>query len=124
MIKNSMQDKYESDNEISFGINHMAEKQIVIENSYFETLKIAKHLKVGTSDYYYITIDVKFTYNCNETLVVSALGSDNAILAQSSFEIVTTFTDIALEAEAYVRMVFKSLLLLYQISHCMMQLQH
>lgn len=28
MIKNSMQDKYESDNEISFGINHMAEKQI------------------------------------------------------------------------------------------------
>lgn len=64
---------------------------------------LSNELKVGTSDYYNITIDVKYTYNSNEALVVSALGSDNAILAQSSFEIVTTFTDIALEAEAYVR---------------------
>lgn len=118
-----MQDKYESDNEISFGINYMAEKQIVIENSYLETLKIAKQLNFGTSDYY-ITIDVKYTYNCNENLVVSALGSDNAILVQSRFEIVTTFTDIAIETEAFVRNGVQSLLLRYQISHCMIQLQH
>lgn len=44
VLRTDIPDKYESDNEISFGISNMAEKATAIDNPYYEALQIAKLL--------------------------------------------------------------------------------